>query len=265
MSEEDTRSRKAAPHLPDPSRVVVVTGGTGGLGSRIVRQFSTNGNPVHVPVRRGTRSRRGGSTDQGHGSHAESPSLSSELSDRGPVTLHTCDVTDPEAVDAFFTEVAEVEGSLDILVNGVGGFDMAPVVETWPGEWRKMMDVNATSAFLCSRSAAPYMKESGWGRIVNVASIPALERGSPGMAAYGASKTALLHLTCSLADELVEDGVTVNAVVPTVIDTPANREAMPDASRDHWLDPAEIAQVVDFLASDAAQIVTGAAIRLSRG
>lgn len=269
MNEEQTRrnepqspSKEGSRHRPDPARVVVVTGGTGALGSRIVRRFSANGNPVYVPVRNGSRT---GGTGQGAGSDAEDFFPSSDLSEGGPVLLHACDVTDSEAIETFFASVAEAEGRLDVLVNGVGGFDMAPVVETGPEGWRTMMEMNATSAFLCSRSAIPWMKESRWGRIVNVASMPALERGSPGMAAYGASKTALLHLTYSLADELVEDGVTVNAVVPTVIDTPANREAMPDASRESWLDPMEIAEVVAFLASDAAEIVTGAAIPLSRG
>lgn len=261
MSVEDTRSKEGARNLPAGDRVVVVTGGTGALGSRIVRRFSANGNPVHLPVRDGSSS----AASRDPGSDGGGASTSPDLPEGGPVTHHPCDVTDPEAVEAFFASVAEAEGRLDILVNGVGGFDMAPVIETEPEGWRKMMEMNATSAFLCSRAAVPRMKERGWGRIVNVASMPALERGSPGMAAYGASKTALLHLTHSLAGELVEDGVTVNAVVPTVIDTPANRDAMPDASRETWLDPMEIAHVVAFLASDAAEIVTGAAIPLSRG
>lgn len=253
MNEDDARPMDPVRHLPDPERVVVVTGGTGALGSRIVRHFSVNGNPVYVPVRR----------DSGDG---DPPGRdSSPPSGAGPVTRHPCDVTNPDEVEDFFASVVDAEGRLDVLVNGVGGFAMAPVVDSEPEQWRKMMDLNATSAFLCSRCAAGFMKEAGWGRIVNVASMPALERGAPGMAAYGASKTALVHLTHSLADELVDDGVTVNAVVPTIIDTPANRAAQPDADRDRWLDPMEIAEVVAFLASDAAEIVTGAAIPLSRG
>lgn len=235
-------------------RIVVVTGGTGGLGRWIVRRFSADGNAVHVPVRDGSRGLAPWrALPEGAGDGEED------------VTLHRCDVTEPAEVEDFFRWVFREEGRLDILVNGVGGFTMAPVTGTEPEDWRRMMEVNATSAFHCSRSAAGFMKEAGWGRIVNVASMPALERGAPGMAAYGAAKSALVHFTYSLAEELVEDGVTVNAVVPTVIDTPANRTAMPDASRERWLHPREIADVVAFLAGDAAEIVTGAAIPLSRG
>jgi len=259
------RSVAEARHLPDPERVVVVTGGTGGLGTGIVRRFRANGNPVHVPVRVGHAGGSPSDRGDGPGDAEESGNPRAAATEDDGVTLHPCDVTDPAQVEALFASVIEDEGRLDVLVNGVGGFAMASVLETEPEEWRRMMELNATSAFLCSRSAARYMAEAGWGRIVNVASMPALERSASGMAAYGAAKTALVHFTRSLADELIDDGVTVNAVVPTVIDTAANRSAMPDASRERWLDPAEIADVVAFLASASAAIVTGAAVPLSRG
>lgn len=265
----DDRPTGFASSDPDPRRVVVVTGGTGGLGRWVVRRFAANGNRVHVPARSGPGGldpSRALPDDREDAGGADRPVAGSETSDpRERITLHDCDVTEPGAVESFFGDVVAVEGRVDVLVNGVGGFAMAPVLETDPEIWRKMMELNATSVFLCSRSAGISMREAGWGRIVNVASMPALERGSPGMAAYGAAKTALVHFTRSLSEELLEDGVTVNAVVPTVIDTPANRDAMPDASRESWLQPRQIADVVAFLASDAAEIVTGAAIPLSRG
>lgn len=263
----DVRTPKSGPvtdpfssPVPDPRRVVVVTGGTGGLGRWIVRRFAADGNPVHVPVRDGS-----GAPDPIRALPDDPDPDGGAPEGAENVTLHACDVTDEEEVDAFLHGVMDREGRLDVLVNGVGGFAMAPVVETEPGSWRRMMELNATSAFLCSRSAAAFMTEARWGRIVNVASMPALEPGSPGMAAYGAAKTALVHLTRSLSEEVVEDGVTVNAVAPTVIDTPANRDAMPDADRQTWIHPREIADVVAFLTSDAAEIVTGSVLTLSRG
>jgi NAD(P)-dependent dehydrogenase (short-subunit alcohol dehydrogenase family) len=128
-----------------------------------------------------------------------------------------------------------------------------------------MMAMNATSAFLCCKYAAPFLKASGSGRIVNVAAQPALGRGASNMSAYSASKTAVLNLTYSLSQELVRDGITVNAIVPSTIDTPANRASMPDADRSTWLAPEAIAGVIAFLASDAAGIVTGTAVNLSLG
>lgn len=239
----------------DSDRVVVVTGGTGALGRYVVRAFAGTGDRVHVPwrTRRRMEEVRGGLRD--------------EMEEAGArVAFRACDVTDPEAVETFVgTVVEEEEGRLDVLVNGAGGFTAASLEETEPATWSSMLEVNATSAFLCSRAAAPVMREVGGGRILNIASRPALERGAAGMSAYAASKAALLNLTRSLADELRPHGITVNAVVPTIIDTPANRKAMPDADRSTWLDPAEIARVLRFLAGPEAGIVNGAAIPLERG
>lgn len=236
----------------ESERVAVVTGGTGALGRWVVRELAASGLRIRVPR---------------HTPEAEDETrafLDDELEDAAAerVRFRPCDVTDPGEVESFFEAVAREEGRLDVLVNGVGGFRMASLEETAPETWRRMWDLNATSAFLCARAAVPHMKARGWGRIVNVASFPALERGGAEMSAYAASKAALLNLTRSLAAELRERGVTVNAVVPRIIDTPANRRAMSDADRSSWLEPRAIARVVDFLVGDDAGIVTGAAIPL---
>ncbi|NIP57602.1 MAG: SDR family NAD(P)-dependent oxidoreductase [Gemmatimonadetes bacterium] len=235
-------------------RVGIVTGGAGALGRWVVGELARRGDRIHVP-------RRPAGTDRG---------LLEFLTDRfgedaaARVSVAECDVTDPEAVERFVAGVVDAEGRLEILVNGVGGFTMGSLEETGPGTWRRMIELNATSAFLCSRAAAPAMGRAAWGRVVNVASMPALERGAAGMSAYAPAKAALLNLTYSLAAELRPNGITVNAVVPTIIDTPANREAMPDADRSTWLHPGEIARVVAFLASEDGGPVNGAAIRLGK-
>lgn len=238
----------------DPTHVVVVTGGTGALGRWIIRAFVGAGLEVHVPVR-------------GEGRVDEVDAfLHQELPGRAPIRVSwtPCDVTDPEAVASFVEKVRESSGRLDVLVNGVGAFAMAPLVDTDPETWRRMMETNATSTFLCSRAAVPLMKETGGGAMINVASIPGLEPEGAGMSAYAASKSAVVSLTRSLAEELRGDGITVNALVPTVIDTPANREAMPEADTSAWLHPREIADVVTFLAGAEGRIVNGVALRLGR-
>lgn len=238
----------------DAVEVAVVTGGAGALGRWIVRAFAAAGVRVHAPV----RSRRRVEEVEAF--------LDEELSGRAPARTSwtACDVTDPEAVERFMDDVRDASDGLDALVNGVGGFAMGPLAETGPDTWRRMMEVNATSAFLCARAAAPLMKETGGGAIVNVASMPGLARGGAGMSAYAASKSAVVSLTYSLAEELRPDGITVNAIVPTIIDTPANRDAMPDADTSTWLHPREIARVVTFLAGEEGRVVNGAALRLGK-
>ncbi len=231
-------------------KVAVVTGGTGGMGTGVVEVLAAAGARVVVPWYappelepfREAMERAG-------------------LLDR--VELREVDVTDPGAVDPLFQGVAEELGRVDILVNGVGAFTMAPLSDTTLESWERMMTLNATTAMICSRGAVGFMGEAG-GRIVNVSAMPALDRGAAGMSAYAASKAAVLSLTGSLAKELRSRKVTVNAILPTTIDTPGNRAAMPDADRSRWLEPSEIGQVVRFLVSEEGGIVTGAAVTLGR-
>jgi NAD(P)-dependent dehydrogenase (short-subunit alcohol dehydrogenase family) len=128
-----------------------------------------------------------------------------------------------------------------------------------------MIALNATSTFLLAREAVQLMKPNRSGRIITVAAVPAVARGGANMSAYAAAKAAVLNLTQTLAAELVREGITVNAIVPTTIDTPANRAAMPDVDASTWLSPAAMADVIVWLAGDAAGIVTGSAVMLSRG
>ncbi len=231
-------------------RVALVTGGTGALGRSVVRRLLEAGAQVHVAWR---------SEPEAHDLRAFLGKAADQM------VLHQADVASASDVAALFDAVRADPGRLDLLACVVGGFTAAPLEGTMPEVWDKMIALNATSAFLCCRAAVALLRASGHGRIVNVAAKPALERGAANMSAYAASKAAVLNLTYSLAKELARDRITVNAIVPSIIDTAANRAAMPRADTAAWLKPEEIAEVVTFLASDAAAVVTGSALNLERG
>ena len=235
---------------PASTRCVLVTGGTGALGRAVVARFARDGATVHVPWV----------------VEAEVQEIEQQLGAAFQrVHLHRCDVTADQEVQTLFAAIKARGRSVEVLANIVGGFVYGSLEQTDAATWERMLRLNATSAFLCTRAAAPDMKARGWGRIVTVSSAPAVNHGGANVAAYSASKAAVLNLSESLAKELVAWNITVNSIVPTVIDTPANRKANPDANTTTWLKPEEIADVVAFLASDAAGIVNGTAVNLTRG
>ncbi|HET7040183.1 MAG TPA: SDR family NAD(P)-dependent oxidoreductase [Gemmatimonadales bacterium] len=232
------------------NRVALITGGTGALGKAVVRRFLDDGAEVHVSWL----------------VEKEKEDLRAALGpDAVRVRLHRADVSDAAAVERLTSDVAGAGGKIHVLANLVGGFAHAPLDQTDPAVWQKMLTMNATTAFLCCRYAVPHMRAAGWGRIVNVAAQPALGRGAANLSAYAAGKSAVLNLTYSLSQELVRDRITVNAIVPSTIDTPANRASMPQAERAAWLAPADIAGVIAFLCGESAAIVTGTAVNLSLG
>jgi NAD(P)-dependent dehydrogenase (short-subunit alcohol dehydrogenase family) len=240
--------------MPDRSgaRIALVTGGTGHLGRHVLDRLLRDGIRTHVPF----LDEREADSARDHLAH-----------NAAAVTFHPrADLADPASVDTVYRAIAEREGrSPDILLNLAGGFAGAPVEDTNPGTWEHMWRINASTAFLCSRAAFPGMKAARWGRIVNVSAVPALDRGKATLSAYGAAKAAVLNLTHTLAREGIAHGITVNAILPSIIDTPANRAAMPGADTSRWLPPERIAEVIGFLVSDAAGIVNGAAIPLTLG
>jgi NAD(P)-dependent dehydrogenase (short-subunit alcohol dehydrogenase family) len=214
-------------------KVVLITGGAGALGQTVVPAFVSTGASVI-------------------------------LGDRTPVqmpgiTALKADFTDHTQVRNLVDEVIRTSGRLDALINLVGGFATGRLVETDVSLWQRMLTMNLTSAFLLSQAVLPFMLQHGQGRIVHVAARAALEPFT-GAAAYIVSKTGLIGLIRTLSSELEGSGVTVNAVLPSTIDTPANRRAMPAADPSKWARPDSIAHTLTFLASDAASQIKGALI-----
>ena len=182
------------------------------------------------------------------------------LPDASEVFSVTADLTDTDSVQQMADRVLAHFHRIDILANVAGGFSMGPPLhETPDATWDFMLNLNARSVFNTCRALIPGMLRHGGGRIVNVAARAALE-GKARMAPYCASKAAVITLTQSLAAEHKLNGINVNCILPGTIDTPQNRTDMPNADFSNWVPPAALADVILFLASDAARAVTGAAL-----
>jgi NAD(P)-dependent dehydrogenase (short-subunit alcohol dehydrogenase family) len=227
-------------------RIAIVTGGAGTLGRATNHALLDAGATV---ITTDTRA---------HGMHDLAASLPEDL--RARFTTVEADIATEDGAASVVRRATEMYGGLDILVNIVGGYAGGPhVAETDPATWQQQFALNATTAFLMARAAIPAMQPGARGRIINVSSRVA--RTSPaGLGAYAVSKAAVITLTEVLANETRDDGITVNAIMPSVIDTPANRRDMPDADFAAWVRPEQIGAVIRFLASDESSIISGAAI-----
>jgi NAD(P)-dependent dehydrogenase (short-subunit alcohol dehydrogenase family) len=225
-----------------PGRVIVVTGAFGALGQVVSDAASRSGCAVAA-------------LDVASDPPADFRART------GPdlLLLGGVDLLSAEDARRAMAEAKSRWGRLDALVNLAGGFAYATVEEGDAASWRRLYDLNATTTLNATKAALPYLLESGAGRVVNIGAAAALRSG-PGMGAYAASKAAVHRLTESLAEELKLRNVTVNAILPSIIDTPANRSAMPNADFSRWASPQEIAAVILFLTSQAASGVTGALI-----
>jgi NAD(P)-dependent dehydrogenase (short-subunit alcohol dehydrogenase family) len=175
------------------------------------------------------------------------------------LVLGGVDLADANAAGAAIDAVAERFGGLDALINIAGGFSWEKHEGGDPNTWHRLFVMNVQTAANASRAAIPHLKRSAAGRIVNVGANGAL-KASLGMGAYAASKAGVHSLTQALSEELKGDGVTVNAVLPSIIDTPTNRADMPKADFASWVRPEELAAVMLFLASEEASAVTGALV-----
>jgi NAD(P)-dependent dehydrogenase (short-subunit alcohol dehydrogenase family) len=170
------------------------------------------------------------------------------------------DLTDVESVGAVVAEVRQRFGRIDVLVNAAGGYRAGtPVHETPLETWDFVLDLNARTGFISSSAVIPVMLEQGSGKIVNVSARAGL-KGTGKAAAYSVSKSAVIRLTESMSAELKRSGINVNCILPGTIDTPQNRESMPTADHSRWVPPEALADVILFLASDAARAVHGAAV-----
>lgn len=174
--------------------------------------------------------------------------------------LRAADLVDRDAIKAVCDDAVKTFGSIDIACNIAGGFAMGDAVhEISMDLWHKMMDLNAGSVVNTCAAVVPHMLSGGGGKIVNVGAMGALKGGAQ-MGAYAASKSAVIRLTECLSAELREENINVNCVLPSVIDTAPNREAMPDADPSRWVAPEALAEVIVFLCSDGARAVHGAAV-----
>jgi NAD(P)-dependent dehydrogenase (short-subunit alcohol dehydrogenase family) len=170
------------------------------------------------------------------------------------------DLLDQKSVAAAVEKAIARFGRIDVLCNIAGGFRMGPPVhETADADWNFLLDLNARTVLHTARAVVPRMLAAGGGKIVNVGAFAA-QKGAAQMAAYTASKSAVIRLTEAMAAELREKGINVNCVLPTIIDTPENRAAMPKADPRRWVAPQDLAKVVVFLASDDARAIHGAAL-----
>ncbi|MFI5266623.1 MAG: SDR family NAD(P)-dependent oxidoreductase [Chloroflexota bacterium] len=176
------------------------------------------------------------------------------------ISRKEADVTIEAEVNAAVAQIMQRAGRIDVLVNVAGGFAGGKHVhETDVSTWEHMLGLNLTSTFLCCRAVIPHMLAAGYGRIVNVSSRSAVQPAA-GLSAYNVSKAGVVTLTETLAAELRGANVTANAVLPSVIDTPSNRAAMPKADPSKWVTPEQIAAVIVDLVSDRWGIVSGASI-----
>jgi NAD(P)-dependent dehydrogenase (short-subunit alcohol dehydrogenase family) len=214
---------------------IVITGGTGGLGATVVETFLARGFEVHLPI--------------------VEAALPAHLAWRAHPNVHFARVSleDDAQVTAFYGALTDLWASVHL----VGGFAMAPIAETTLAQFEQQWKLNAVTCFLACREAIRAMRKTGnGGRIVNVAARPVLQP-APGLTAYTAGKAAVASITQTLAAEVLNEKILVNAIVPSIIDTAVNRKSMPNADFASWPTPAQLAETIAFLASDANALTTG--------
>ncbi|MCJ2188264.1 SDR family NAD(P)-dependent oxidoreductase [Novosphingobium beihaiensis] len=224
------------------ARSVIVTGGFGALGQAVAEYFAATGDKV-------TRI-------------DFAPEAKTALD--GALDIGGVDLTDADATKAALGKVVAAHGGIDILVNVAGGFAWETLEDGSIATWARMQAMNLMTAATITQLALSELKKSNAGRIVNIGAGAAVKAGM-GMGAYAASKSGVHRMTEALAEELAGTTVTVNAVLPSIIDTPINRADMPDADFSEWVQPAAIADVIGFLASEGARSVTGALVPVMRG
>lgn len=224
------------------AQTVMVTGAAGNLGQAVAMAFAGQGARLVLLGR-------------------EVKSLRATFGDEGPDRLFlAADLLDAGQVAAALAAALARFGRIDVLCNLAGGFRMGEAVhETPDSSWDFLQDINARTLLNMARAVVPHMIERGGGKVVNVGAFAA-QKGVAGMGAYCAAKSSVMRLTEAMAAELREKNINVNCVLPTLIDTPENRAAMPGADPSRWVAPKDLASVIVFLASDAARAIHGACL-----
>jgi NAD(P)-dependent dehydrogenase (short-subunit alcohol dehydrogenase family) len=234
-------------HLILSKKIALVTGGTGALGSAIAERLSSQGARVTATYRSDV------GLAQVTGSFKQK------------VALVKADVTDEREVRELYDGIVSAWSHIDIVVNAIGGFlPKKPLTEVTLDDWELMMNINLKSTFLSTREALRRMKGRGYGRIVNISAKVGLDP-TPGRTAYAISKAGVSLLTDLVAQEVKGTGITVNAIAPSIIATPANVESMPDQDRSTWVTPDQIADIVCYLSSPDAGGITGTTIKAYGG
>lgn len=223
-------------------RVALVTGGTGALGQAVTLRLLAEGATVGVPW----------VVEQEH----EALLGRLERAARDRIVTARADVTEPAALSSVVESLRSRHGRVDILISLVGGFAPGSLVETDRPTWERMLNLNLTSAFTAARTVAPHMVAAGRGRIVTIGSRAVLPPAG-GFIAYTVAKAGVIALTLALAQELKDSGVTANCVLPSTMDTPANRAAMPGSDRRGWVPVESVADAIAFLVRDDSGHVTG--------
>jgi len=227
------------------NQVAMITGATGNLGREVTRAFHSAGARLALIDRHEDMLR----------------DLFPEFVDDDMCFMSGCaNLTNPAEVNSVMQAAVAHFGRIDIFVNTVGGYRAgAPIHETPVKTWQFMIDLNAGSVFITTQCVLPFMLEQGSGKIIHLAARPGL-KGVANMAAYSASKAAVIRLTESAAAEVKKKGINVNCILPGTIDTPQNREATPEADFKRWVKPESLANVILFLSSEGAKDIHGAAV-----
>jgi NAD(P)-dependent dehydrogenase (short-subunit alcohol dehydrogenase family) len=220
-------------------RTVIVTGGFGTLGRAVADAFTAAGDKV-----------------------ARIDFVPSAQVGQSALDIGNVDIADPAVAETVVRQVSDALGAPSVLVNIAGGFVWEPLAGGGAPTWERMFRMNALTAASMAKAAAPVL--TGQASIINIGANAA-QKAAAGMGGYTASKAAVHKLTESLAEELKGKDITVNAVLPSIIDTPVNRADMPDADPREWIRPEALAEVILFLASPAARTITGALIPVTRG
>jgi len=236
--------RKRRDTVEFENKLVVIPGGTGGLGRHVTTRFLAEGAEVVVPFV----------------SEQELYTFRAEVAGADRVRFERLNALDSGKVERFFEQLVSKWGTPDVLVNLVGGYLFGPTVaDAESDHFARMLEVNFYATFNLCRSVLHYMLQRGTGKIINMGAKGGTH-GEAHHAAYSVGKAAVIRLTESIAEETKNTAINANCVLPSIIDTPANRQDMPDADHSQWVSPEDLAEVILFLASERARALHGASI-----